>query len=214
MAKRLGTLDTHASVVETARPFLRVIAGEFGGRRLEAPKGDATRPTSDRVREAMFMALEPLAGMRVIDLFAGSGALGIEALSRGASWVDFVEASFQARRALASNVATLELGPRCKIWSLRLPGGVRRLASALRQADLVLADPPYGGSRVRQILDLLGEPATLRPGSRVVVEHHSKDEVPERAGALACERRRRYGETTISIYRPAAGTESGAEEGP
>src|SRR2546423_1130032 len=118
---------------------MRVVAGQLGGRRLEAPRGRSTRPTSDRVREAMLMALEPLAGLRVVDLFAGSGALGIEALSRGAAFADLVEPSHGARRVLERNLGALELEDRSRVWRVRLPGGVHALAEALREAELVLA---------------------------------------------------------------------------
>jgi 16S rRNA (guanine966-N2)-methyltransferase len=180
---------------------VRVIAGEFGGRRLRAPRGRGTRPTSDRVREALFMALEPLAGLRVVDLFAGSGALGIEALSRGAAVVDFVESDRVARSALAGNLAVLGLEERGRVWSLTLPRGFARLDAALAAADLVLADPPYGGGPARETLRALGEPGRLRAGARVVLEHHAKDELPERCGDLARARERRYGETAVSTYQ-------------
>ena len=103
---------------------MRVIAGELGGRRLHAPHGDRTRPTSDRVREALFMALGPLEGARVADLFAGSGALAIEALSRGASRADLVESDRNARAAIARNVAELGLAERVRVWPYRLPGAL------------------------------------------------------------------------------------------
>jgi 16S rRNA (guanine966-N2)-methyltransferase len=180
---------------------VRVIAGAFGGRRLKAPRGRGTRPTSDRVREALFMALEPLADLRVVDLFAGSGALGIEALSRGAAFVDFVESDRTARSALAENLAALGLDERGRVWPLTLPRGLARLAAALAAADLVLADPPYGGGPAREVLRALGEPERLRPGARVVLEHHAKDELPERCGDLARARERRYGETAVSTYQ-------------
>ena len=94
---------------------MRVIAGELGGRRLHAPHGDKTRPTSDRVREALFMALGSLEGHRVVDLYAGSGALAIEALSRGAVWADLVEHDNRARQAIARNVEELVLADRVKV---------------------------------------------------------------------------------------------------
>src|SRR6185436_3694978 len=118
--------------------------GSLGGRRLAAPRGMRTRPTSDRVREALFMPLEPLADLRVVDLFAGSGALGIEALSRGAAFVDFVESHRDARRVLEENVKALGLEDRCHLWGALLPRGLSRLGSELGRADLVLSDPPYG----------------------------------------------------------------------
>lgn len=183
---------------------MRVISGDFGGRRLEAPRGLKTRPTSDRVREALFMSLEPFTDLRVVDLFAGSGALGIEALSRGAAWADFVEAARPALDVLGRNLATLGLRERSRVWPLRLPQALTRLAETLAVADLVLADPPYGGDDARAVLDALGRPGRLRPGARVVVERHQKDDVPSRTGALALVRERRYGETTVNLYQVGA----------
>src|ERR1043166_2674362 len=124
---------------------MRVIAGELGGRRLHAPHGDRTRPTSDRVREALFMALGSLDGVRVVDLYAGSGALAIEALSRGAAWADLVERDVRARGAIARNLDELGLGERVRVWPLKLPGGLARLSSVLARAEVVFVDPPYGG---------------------------------------------------------------------
>jgi len=190
---------------------VRVIAGELGGRRLAAPKGRATRPTSDRVREALFMALEPLEGLSVVDLFAGSGALGIEALSRGATRADFVESDNAARRVLDENLAALDLRERAKVWPVRLPQGLRALKDVLRAADLVLADPPYGGGDARALLQTLGA-GMVKPGARVVVEHHAKDALPERAGDLRWSRSRRYGETTVSTFDVVPEPGSGGEE--
>jgi 16S rRNA (guanine966-N2)-methyltransferase len=191
---------------------VRVIAGTLGGRRIAAPRGLGTRPTSDRVREALFMALEPLADLCVVDLFAGSGALGIEALSRGARRVDFVEADARARRVLEENLATLDLESRSRVWRQRLPRGIEALHPTLREADLVLADPPYGGREANGLLASLGVADRLRAQSRVVIEHHAKDELPDQVGVLHCERRRRYGETVVSLYRVSAGAESGDQE--
>lgn len=178
-----------------------------------APRGRGTRPTSDRVREALFMMLEPLSGLHVVDLFAGSGALGLEALSRGAAWVDFVEPDRAALTALRQNLSALGLGARVRVWPLRLPAAVKKLRGALAAADLVLADPPYGGEPARETLATLGAPDVLRTGARVVFEHHAKDELPEQCGRLARARVRRYGETAISTYRATAGDEPrGTEE--
>src|SRR5438046_5625830 len=152
---------------------MRVIAGELGGRRLHAPHGLRTRPTSDRVREALFMALGPLDGARVVDLYAGSGALAIEALSRGAVWADAVDADRQAREALRRNLEELDLVDRVRIWPLRLPAGLSRLGETLARAELVLADPPYGGAEARALLERLGGPGVLAAGARVVLETHA-----------------------------------------
>jgi 16S rRNA (guanine966-N2)-methyltransferase len=192
---------------------MRVIAGAFGGRRLAAPRGRNTRPTSDRVREALFMALEPLAELQVLDLFAGSGALGIEALSRGAARADFVEPDLAARRALERNLAELGVEGRSRVWPVRLPRGLSALKDVVASADVILADPPYGGDEARAILRALGE-GSVKEGVRVVVEHHAKDGLPEREGRLARARARQYGETMVSTYRiEAEPTPEGEEEG-
>ena len=179
---------------------MRVIAGSLGGRRLVAPRGSGTRPTSDRVREALCMMLEPWLGLRVVDLYAGSGALGIEGLSRGAAYVDFVESSRAALVALEQNLAALDLGERACVWRLELPFGLKRLREALGAADVVLLDPPYGGSEARRALEALDRSATLRASCRVVLEHHAKDAVPATAGGLTRAGERRYGETMITFY--------------
>jgi 16S rRNA (guanine966-N2)-methyltransferase len=189
---------------------VRVIAGFLGGRRLKAPRGRETRPTSDRVRESLFMALGPLEGQRVVDLFAGSGALGIEALSRGAARADFVERDPAARRVLEENLESLGLVGSGRVWALELPRGLERLRGELAQADLVLADPPYGGGPAREVLGVLGRQGVLKADARVVLEHHAKDEVPESSGRLARVRARRYGETMVSTYQVADA--SAAEE--
>jgi 16S rRNA (guanine966-N2)-methyltransferase len=191
---------------------MRVISGRLGGRTLVAPRGRQTRPTADRVREALFMSLEPLAGLRVVDLFAGSGALGIEALSRGALRADFVESAPAARRALERNLAALDLGESARVWRLELPARLGRLRAVLLEADLVLADPPYGGGAARALLAELGGAGVLSPGARVVVEHHAKDDLPERSDRLIRTRQRRYGETLVSTYRTAAAAAGGPEE--
>jgi len=152
------------------------------------------------------MALGNLDGLRVLDLYAGSGALAIEALSRGAVWADVVERDARAREAIARNVEELGLGARIKVWPLRLPGGLARLAPVLARAELVFADPPYGGNDARAVLAGLAEAGVLRPGTRLVLESHAKDPIPDRQGTLVRERERRYGETAVHLYRVSGDT--------
>lgn len=180
---------------------MRVIAGTLGGRRLVAPRGLETRPTADRVKEALFMALEPLTGLHVVDLFAGSGSLGIEALSRGAESAEFVDDDGRALEALRTNLRTLGLEAQARARRIVLPRGITRIADALAAADLVLLDPPYGGNRALAMLETLGEVEVLRAGVRVVAEHGLRDALPERVGRLARERERRYGQTLVTTYR-------------
>jgi 16S rRNA (guanine966-N2)-methyltransferase len=175
-----------------------VIAGQWRGRRLQAPAGAATRPTGDRVREALFSILgERVAGARVLDLFAGSGALGIEALSRGAAEATFVDSAPAAIRAVRANLAALggEADVR-RADALRFLGGA---SAAARQYDLVFLDPPYrlAGRLGGELTAAL--PAVLAPGAAVVVE--SDRRVPL-ALDLPLLDERRYGDTLIRIHGP------------
>ena len=178
---------------------LRVIAGRFGGRRLQAPKGrSTTRPTADRVREALFSILGEIDGSLVLDLFAGTGALGIEALSRGAERVVFVERDRSAIQALRANLATLDLsGDEAEVRMGDALAALRAARTAGETYDLVFVDPPY-----RQAPELGVElsallPALLAPDARVVVEsaRRAPAELP-----LEVVQARRYGDTTITIY--------------
>jgi 16S rRNA (guanine966-N2)-methyltransferase len=192
-------------------PNMRVIAGELGGRRLHAPHGSRTRPTSDRVREALFMALGSLDGARIVDLYSGSGALAIEALSRGAAWADLVDADRHARDAAHRNLEELGLLAHVRLWPLRLPAGLSRLERVLAEADVVFADPPYGGADARALLARLAR-GGLKPGARVVLETHAKDDVPAAVGVLVRQRDRRYGETVVHFYGRAGDSVAGAPE--
>jgi 16S rRNA (guanine966-N2)-methyltransferase len=178
---------------------MRVIAGSLGGRRLKAPAGRLTRPTSDRVREALFAMLGEVAGARVLDLFAGSGALGIEALSRGAERAVFVERDQAAVRVLRENLHALGLSE--PVAHVRRAEALRALRSA-REAqetyDLIFIDPPYSQAHEWGPQLSAALPALLAPGARMVVE--SDRRAPLRLqGAL--EREKRYGDTSITIHR-------------
>src|SRR5882757_9379369 len=126
---------------------MRVIAGSLGGRRLIAPPGRATRPTSDRVREALFSILGGVEGDEVLDLFAGTGALGIEALSRGAKQVTFVEQARAALRALRQNLRQLDLEPRAQVIAAPVERVLQSPSWPAETFDLVLIDPPYSAIR-------------------------------------------------------------------
>ncbi len=179
---------------------MRVIAGHFGGRRLKAPRGRlTTRPTSDRVREALFSMLGDLRGGVALDLFAGTGALGIEALSRGAERAVFVERDRAAIQALRANLTALGLAePAAELRVGDALAALRTAREAGETYDLVFIDPPYGQAR-----ELEGElslllPALLAPGARVVVEG---DRRAPAVLALEVVQQRRYGDTTIAIHR-------------
>jgi 16S rRNA (guanine966-N2)-methyltransferase len=179
---------------------MRVIAGKYGGRRLRAPRGRATRPTAERVREAVFSMLGELEGAVVLDLFAGTGALAIEALSRGATRAVLVERESRALAALRANLAALDVGAEQAEVRRREAGAALRNARERQETyDLVFVDPPYrhAGVTGRELQAAL--PPVLAPRARVVVESDRRTEPP--ALPLEQELRRRYGDTEITIYR-------------
>jgi 16S rRNA (guanine966-N2)-methyltransferase len=186
----------------------RVIAGRAAGRRLVAPPGEGTRPLADRVKQTLFAILEPdLDGARVLDLFAGSGAAGIEALSRGAASVVFVERDARASRTIAENLRATGLsGPGAVVTNAEVAAWLRRDARSADRFDVVIVDPPYADTELlATVLGLLGDAAApLAPAARVVAKHFWRDRPPERIGLLASERERRFGETALTFYRRIA----------
>ena len=186
----------------------RIIGGTAGGRRLKTPTGEATRPTTDRVREALFSALESelgsLTGLRFLDLYAGSGAIGLEAMSRGAGVVTSVESDRRTARMVQDNATTLGFR---KLNVLAQP-----VARALRQDprapyDVVFADPPYptDNAEVEQMLALLVEHQWVASGSVLVVERSARSVEPAWPAGLVRERTKEYGETVLWYVR--AGSE-------
>jgi 16S rRNA (guanine966-N2)-methyltransferase len=179
---------------------LRVIAGRLGGRRLSAPRGQVTRPTGARVREALFSILGPLDGVRVLDLYAGTGALSIEALSRGAERAVLVEHDRNALACLRDNIETLGLATHTVVVPLRLP---RALTAALEHGPfgLVLCDPPWADmASASAILARLPREGGLASGARLVLEHAEKDDPPALPG-LAVVDRRTWGDTAVTMFR-------------
>jgi 16S rRNA (guanine966-N2)-methyltransferase len=172
---------------------VRIVAGLWGGRRLVAPPGNATRPTSDRVREAVFAILGPLDGERVLDLFAGSGALGLEALSRGAGEATLVDRAPAALKALRANVEAL--GADARVVGTDVPRFLRNAGATGALYDLVFLDPPYR-STAGLGRELSLEPV-LAPGARVVVESDRRSPLDI---AIPLTDERRYGDTLIRIH--------------
>jgi 16S rRNA (guanine966-N2)-methyltransferase len=172
---------------------VRVVAGELKGRTLTAPRGRDVRPTSDRAREALFSMVGDVAGLDVLDLYAGTGALAIEALSRGAASATLVDLEAGAARA---NVAALELEDRAQV---RAVDALEFLRGAGPDYDLILCDPPYRlAARLGPDLDPLMR-SRLRPGGSIVVESSARDPLDL---DLEPRRERRYGEALLRIYRP------------
>jgi len=179
---------------------VRVVAGKWGGRTIRAPRGTSVRPTTDRVREAVFSMLgDGAEGSVVLDLFAGTGAMAIEALSRGAAGAVLVESSPAALGALRANLASLEAeGAVCLPLDYR--EAVRRLSAKGRTFDLVFLDPPYGKGLVGLSAGLLSRAGILAPGAVVVAERASRDPVETLPAGWRERADRRYGDTRITLY--------------
>jgi 16S rRNA (guanine(966)-N(2))-methyltransferase RsmD len=184
---------------------MRVIAGQYRSRMLVAPKGRDTRPTSDRLRETLFNVLAPRIGNAVfIDLYAGSGAVGIEALSRGAREAVFVENAEPALKAIRANLTALGIPGGYALESRNAAAALKRLASSGRAADIVFLDPPYeSASEYEAILGLLGGESLrlLAPNAVVIAEHGKKHDLAERYGDLLRYRVLKQGDAALSFYR-------------
>jgi 16S rRNA (guanine966-N2)-methyltransferase len=191
---------------------MRIIAGTFRSRVLDAPAGLATRPTSDRLRETLFNVLAPvIAGASFLDLYAGSGAVGIEALSRGAARVTFVERAAPALKVLRANLTRLGISEGFRIHSGNAAAFLRGPRAGAVEFDLVFLDPPYdAGEEYTTVLGLLGGAAAtfLAAGAVVIAEHRRKEKLQERYGALERTRLLEQGDAALSFYQAHAATPS------
>ena len=180
---------------------MRIIAGGWRRRLLKAPEGDATRPTADRTRETLFAMLTSrlgsFEGLAVADLFAGSGALGLEALSRGAASCLFVEHEPAALRALRANIANLRAQPQCEVRA----GSVMQLGPAKAPLDLILLDPPYRSGAGGVALDRLHRLGWIGPATWVALETAHDEKVQVKA--LAVEAERQVGKAKLNLLRLA-----------
>ncbi len=179
---------------------MRVIGGSLRGRKLQSTRGLRVRPTSSRAREAIFDILGHCHRFRVLDLFAGSGALGIEALSRGADFAVFVDRSSSAVRMIRHNLSECGLKQRSRVIQGEAGRFLRKLAASGERFSLILIDPPYEKGLVKKVLGAIAETCILLPGSMVVAEHHVSDPVEDNIKGLERIDQRRYGETTISFW--------------
>lgn len=178
---------------------LRVTGGVLRSRRLQSPPDRAARPTAARVRESLFSILgQDLTGLSVLDLFAGAGTLGVEAGSRGAGPVLFVERSGPQGRVVEANAALLD--ELCDWRLLRTDALGLRLPLSEAPFDLVFVDPPYGKGLALRALEMLGRDELLTDDARVVLEVERRDALPAVAGCLVQQDRRRYGDTELALY--------------
>lgn len=184
---------------------MRVIAGEYRSRILQAPRGLDTRPTSDRLRETLLNVLAPrIAGAVFLDLYAGSGAVGIEALSRGAREAIFVEQAAAAMKAIRANLASLGIRGNYALEPRSAAIALERLAEQERAADIVFLDPPYAhASAYEETLGQLGGACrgVLAEGAAVIAEHEKRRDLDARYGVLERYRVLRQGDAALSFYR-------------
>ena len=184
---------------------MRIIAGTLKGRRIDAPDWPGLRPTSDRLRETLFNVLAPrVEGARVLDAYAGTGAVGIEALSRGASHVTFVEADRRAQRLIEANLTRCRINDRYAIIRAGFAGAAPRLCEPL---DILFLDPPYGAG---ELLEGLRAAAPLVKGDGLlIIEHARRDPAPETDAGLVRTRELTQGDSVLSFFRrqPSASAE-------
>lgn len=192
---------------------MRVIAGSAKGHHLKEPTSGATRPTADKIKGALFAMLDSLYGVhgaRVLDLYAGTGALAIEALSRGAAWADLVDESRAACAVIRENLARTKCAQRAAVHCLP----VRRALSAPhftrgRAYDIILLDPPYGDPDIGQVMDMTAGSGLVADDGVVVLEHARRFAVQESYGRLRLLKTRCHGDTCLSIFLLAEGDAAG-----
>ena len=186
---------------------MRIIAGELKGRRLKTPEDNRVRPTADKVKEAVFSMISPwIYDSTAVDLFAGTGNLGLEAISRGASHVIFVDKDRRSIALIRENAAYCRVEDRCDIiWS-----DYRNAAAKISgKADIVFLDPPYGRGLLTDALQMVAETGLLCEGGIAVAEHAIDEKMPESFGRLTLIKSKRYGKIGISVYENTAELEEG-----
>jgi len=178
---------------------VRIVGGEARGRPLRAVPGRETRPTADRVRQSLFDALgQRMDGLGVLDLYAGTGALALEAVSRGAARAVLIESDARACAAILHNVANLRYEDRCRVLRAELPAALRQLQG--ERFDLVFSDPPYDQRAAQGTLEALIASGVLAPGARIVLETDRREPFPVAPAGLRLADDRRYGDTRVLIY--------------
>lgn len=179
---------------------IRVIGGELKGRKLVTVRGVETRPTADRVRESIFNILgDSLRGSTVLDLYAGTGAMGIEALSRGAQTAWFIDEHKAALNALEKNIKACCLEDRASLLKWNMQNNLSLIRSRIPAFNLVFVDPPYNKDMIRPTLSNLAMSRCLEKNARLVIEHSSLESIPENLPGLKIFDRRRYGKTLVSF---------------
>jgi len=188
---------------------MRVISGKAKGRRLVAPKGGAIRPTADRIKESLFNILpRDFSGMKILELFAGTGNISIEALSRGAESALLVDASERSARIIRENLRRLELTDRAQMWVMPVRRALNAVGRQGQKFDVIFLDPPYDQKLVGRSLELIASVDPVYPTGVVVAEHSVRETLKTSYGSLSLNDQRRYGDTLLSFFRHAAAVNS------
>jgi 16S rRNA (guanine966-N2)-methyltransferase len=182
---------------------MRVTGGTGRGRRLKVPTGSSVRPTSDKVKQALFNILgDRVDGSAFLDLFAGAGGIGIEALSRGAERVVFVDASRDSQNSIKQNLDQTGFGGRAEVVLSKAASFLEKPSGPY---DIVFLDPPYA-DEMAPLLEQVGQAGILKPDSVIIAEHFKKQPSPERAGNLLLYRQAKYGDTVLAFYKQEVGS--------
>lgn len=185
--------------------MMRVIGGNARGRRLKVPKGQTLRPTAARVKEALFNILpHDLSGAKVLDLFAGTGNVSIEALSRGAAAAILVDLSGESGKVIRENVRRLGLADRTKVWIMPAARALRLLVRQGATFDLIFLDPPYERRWIDKTLKIIAQGELLRESGVLIAEHSIREKFEPRYGSIALRDQRRYGSTLLSFFKQVA----------
>ena len=192
---------------------MRVISGKAKGRRLIAPKGGAIRPTADRIKESLFNILpRDFSGMKILELFAGTGNISIEALSRGAESALLVDASERSARIIRENLRRLELTDRAQMWVMPVRRALNAVGRQGQKFDVIFLDPPYDQKLVGRSLELIASVDPIYPTGLVVAEHSVRETLKSSYRFLSLNDQRRYGDTLLSFFRHAAAANAAVKE--
>jgi len=181
---------------------LRVIAGEFRGRRLDRIEGMEIRPTSDKVKESLFNILgEAVIDCNFLDLFGGTGGIGIEALSRGAKHVVFIDSSIKSIKVLKGNLEHLKITEGAEVFNTDYETAIKKLHKYNKQFDIIFIDPPYSRGMAQSALVCIAANPILSDDGLIIAEHDTKDEMPDKVGNLVLYRVKQYANTSLSFYK-------------